>query len=106
MYGTAPAYHALKRSLAIYSKLFTMLLAFGHALREAHELSEVEKLSVGIMMVPPPFPSCERDLSVTRVRGPARQFDHQRLQMLDLAQRERACSSHREGRTDNGRRSG
>lgn len=100
MYGAALAYHSLSVLWRLYSKIFTMTLAFGHPLREGHEVFQDRKLSIGIMMAPPPSP--HRRSSVTRARGAARQFDHQRLQMLDLAQRERACLSHREGRTGGG----
>jgi hypothetical protein len=105
MYGTAPAYHALSVLWRIYSKLFTMTLAFGHQLREGHDVFQGRRVSIGIMMAPR-LPIIRVRSSVTRIRGAVRQFDHQRLPMLDLAQRERACSSHQEGRTGDGRRSG
>jgi hypothetical protein len=67
MYGNVPAYHALL--WRIYSKLFTMTLAFSHPLREGQEVFQGRKVSIGIMMVPPPFPSCERDLRLRAFAG-------------------------------------
>jgi len=60
-------YHALL--WRIYSKLFTMTLASSHPLREGHEVFQGRKVSTGIMMVPPRFPSCERDLRLRALAG-------------------------------------
>jgi hypothetical protein len=69
MYGAAPAYHALSVLWRIYPKLFTRTLAFGHPLREGHEVFQGRKTVHRYHDGAAPLPSYERDLQLRAFAG-------------------------------------